>query len=222
MEEAEPNHRHQSHVIGAYPYNAITARHPELFVAVRKSIEKRIRNGGANTGWSRAWAGGLMARLGDGNAARDLVASMARYSGLPNLFSCCNIRHVPKLMEDNKPMQIDGNLGVVQAVIEMLLQSHDGEIAILPALPASWQKGSFRGLVARGNVVVDAWWEGEKLTRASLTPRVGGEVVLAVGSGYVLLDGEVEIPPANDGRIRARLSVGQTYWLEQREEADTC
>jgi alpha-L-fucosidase 2 len=208
VEEAEPNHRHQSHLIGAYPYNAITARHPELFTAVRTSIEKRMRNGGANTGWSRAWAAGLMARLGDGNAARDLVGSMAHDSGLPNLFSCCNIRHVPKLMEDGKPMQIDGNLGVVQAVIEMLLQSHDGEIVILPALPASWQKGSFRGLVARGNVVVDAWWEDGKLTRACLAPRVNCEVVLVADSDYVLLNGGVEVAPAVDGRIRARLSAG--------------
>lgn len=206
--EAEPNHRHQSHVIGAYPYHAITARQPELFTAVRKSIEKRIRNGGANTGWSRAWAAGLMARLGDGNTARDLIGSMARDSGLPNLFSCCNIRHAPKLMEDGKPMQIDGNLGVVQAVIEMLLQSHDGEIVILPALPASWQSGSFRGLVARGNVVVDAWWEGGKLTRASLTPRVDGEVVLVTGPDYVLLNGDIEVASAVDGRIRAHLNTG--------------
>jgi alpha-L-fucosidase 2 len=206
--EAEPNHRHQSHVIGAYPYNAITARHPELFTAVRKSIEKRIRNGGANTGWSRAWAAGLMARLGDGNAARDLIGSMAHESGQPNLFSCCNIRQAPKLMEDTKPMQIDGNLGVVQAVIEMLLQSHDDEIVILPALPASWQKGSFRGLVARGNVVVDAWWEGGKLTRAGVTPRVDGDVVLAVGPDYVLLHGGAAVAPAVDGRIRVRLRAG--------------
>lgn len=206
--EAEPNHRHQSHVIGAYPYNAITARQPELFTAVRKSIEKRIGNGGANTGWSRAWAAGLMARLGDGDAARNLIGSMARDSGLPNLFSCCNIRQTPKLMEDNKPMQIDGNLGVVQAVIEMLLQSHDGEIIILPALPASWQTGNFRGLVARGNVVVDAWWEGGKLTRACLTPRVDSEVVLVTGPNYVLLNDGVAVAPTVDGRIRARLNAG--------------
>jgi alpha-L-fucosidase 2 len=105
-------------------------------------------------------------------------------------------------------MQIDGNLGVVQAVIEMLLQSHDGEIVIVPALPASWQNGSFRGLVARGNVVVDAWWEGGKLTRANLTPRVDGEVVLATGPDYVLLHDGAAVAPAGDGRIRARLSAG--------------
>lgn len=216
--EAEPNHRHQSHVIGAYPYNAITARHPELFTAVRKSMEKRIRNGGANTGWSRAWAGGLMARLGDGNVARDLVGSMARYSGLPNLFSCCNIHHVPKLMEDGKPMQIDGNLGTVQAVIEMLLQSHDDEIVILPALPDSWQKGSFHGLVARGNVVVDAWWESGKLTRACLTARAGGEVTLAGLQGYALISDDGEVAAGPDGRVSTPSSPGQTFRLERRKE----
>jgi alpha-L-fucosidase 2 len=218
VEEAEPNHRHQSHVIGAYPYNAITAREPELFTAVRKSIEKRIRNGGAYTGWSRAWAGGLMARLGDGNTARNLVGSMARYSGLPNLFSCCNIRQVPKLLEDAKPMQIDGNLGTVQAVIEMLLQSHDGEIVILPALPESWEKGSFRGLVARGNVVVDAWWEAGCLARACLAPRVDGEVVIATGTGFTLQTSDGTVYADVEGRFQVRLSKDQTYLIERKEE----
>jgi alpha-L-fucosidase 2 len=223
VEEAEPNHRHQSHVIGAYPYNAITVRNPEMFTAVRKSIEKRIRNGGANTGWSRAWAGGLMARLGDGNMARDLIGSMARYSGLPNLLSCCNLRRAPKLMEDAKPMQIDGNLGTVQAVIEMLLQSHDGEIAILPALPESWQKGSFRGLVARGNVVVDAWWENGQLTRARLTPRVDGDVVIAVESnGYVLRSKDGTIVEDTGGRISTLLGRGISYELIRRQAAIEC
>jgi alpha-L-fucosidase 2 len=223
VEEAEPNHRHQSHVIGAFPYNAITARDPELFSAVRKSIEKRMRNGGANTGWSRAWAGGLMARLGDGNIARDLIGSMARYSGLPNLFSCCNIRHVPKLLEDAKPMQIDGNLGTVQAVIEMLLQSHDGEISILPALPDSWQKGSFRGLVARGNIVVDAWWENGRLTRACLTPRVDGAVVIAAGSERAILRSDDGTTVADTGgQIFAHLRKGFSYQLERRQEATEC
>jgi len=216
--EAEPGHRHLSHVIGAYPYNAITARQPELFAAVRKSVEKRIRNGGAYTGFGRAWAAGLMARLGDGNAARDLIGSMVRYSGLPNLFNCCNIRRVPKLMEDAKPMQIDGNLGAVQAVIEMLLQSHDGEIVILPALPDSWRKGSFRGLVARGNVVVDAWWEGGKLTRACLTTRAGGELRLASLPDYWLISDDGQVAAGPDGRICAPCRPGQTFRLERREE----
>jgi alpha-L-fucosidase 2 len=215
--EAEPSHRHQSHVIGAYPYNAITARSPELFTAVRRSIEKRIRSGGANTSFSRAWAGGLMARLGDGNAARDLIGSMARYSGLPNLFSCCNIKHVPKLMEDAKPMQIDGNSGTVQAVIEMLLQSHDGEIVLLPALPDTWDEGNFRGLVARGNVVVDAWWETCRLSRACLTPRCDIDAVIITGPGYYLTAGDGSVVEDTGGRFQTRLRRDQSVLVQRKE-----
>jgi alpha-L-fucosidase 2 len=217
-EEAEPGHRHLSHVIGAYPYHAITARNPDLYVAVRKSVEKRIRNGGAYTGFGRAWAGGLMARLGDGNAARDLVSGMVHYSCLPNLFSCCNIKQVPKLLEDNKPMQIDGNMGAVQAVIEMLLQSHDGEIVILPALPESWGKGSFSGLVARGNVVIDAWWDAGRLTGARVTPRIDGEVVINTGPGFCLRADDGTILDEVKGRIKARLCKDKTYVIEQKRK----
>jgi alpha-L-fucosidase 2 len=215
-EEVEPGHRHHSHVIGAYPYSAITEKDAELFQAVRKSIEKKIRNGGANTGWSRAWAGGVMARLGDGDAARDLISSMARSSGLPNLFSCCNLRSVPKLMEDAKPMQVDGNLGTVQAVIEMLLQSHNGEIAILPALPQSWSKGSFAGLVARGNVVVDAVWEECRLIKARLVPRMDGDVVIKTGPGYCLISGAGTVQPDSGGRIHVHFRKGSSYLIERR------
>ena len=221
-EEAEPGHRHQSHLIGAYPYNAITSRDTELFAAVRKSIEKRIHNGGANTGFSRAWAGGLLARLGDGNAARDMVGSMARYSGQPNLFNCCNIKQVPKLMEDAKPMQIDGNLGTVQVVIEMLLQSHNGEIIILPALPDSWKKGNFRGLVARGNVVIDAWWDERCLTRACLEPRIDNDIVIITGSGFCLRADDGTVLKDTEGRIQTRLYKDKTYIIERKEEGKEC
>jgi alpha-L-fucosidase 2 len=222
VEEGEPGHRHLSHVIGAYPYHAITARDSKLFTAIRKSIEKRIRNGGAYTGWSRVWAGGLMARLGDGNTARDLVGSMARYSGLPNLFSCCNIRQVPKLLEDAKPMQIDGNLGTVQAVIEMLLQSHDGEIVILPALPESWKKGNFRGLVARGNVVIDAWWDAGRLSRARVAPRLNGKGIIVTGRGFCLrVDGDTSLED-KEGRFEVDFFKDKIYWIERKGEEKEC
>lgn len=214
-EEGEPWHRHQSHVIGAYPYNAITEDDAELFEAVRKSIEKRIRNGGGNTSFSLAWAAGLMARLGEGNVARDMVGSMARYSGLPNLFSCCNIKTTPKLMEDAMPMMIDGNMGTVQAVIEMLLQSHNRKIVILPALPASWNKGNFTGLVARGNVVVDAWWDAGCLTNARLVPRLDGEVTLITGPGFCLRASDGTVLQDTTGRIQVRLRKDHTYLIEQ-------
>jgi alpha-L-fucosidase 2 len=221
-EEAEPGHRHQSHVIGAYPYHAITQKDPILFEAVHKSIEKRIRDGGTNTSFSRAWAGGLLARLGDGNSARDMVGSMARYSGLPNLFSCCNIKSVPKLMEDAKPMEIDGNSGTVQAVIEMLLHSHDGEIVILPALPVSWQKGNFRGLVARGNVVIDAWWDAGRLTHGRISPRINGEVVIITGPGFCLRANDGTVLEATEGRFQIRVNKDQIYLIERKEEEKEC
>ncbi len=221
-EEGEPGHRHQSHVIGAYPYNAITEDDAELFMAVRKSIEKRIRNGGGNTSFSRAWISGVMARLGDGNTAKDMVGCMARYSGLPNLFSCCNIKTTPKLMEDNMPMMMDGNMGAVQAVIEMLLQSHNGKIVILPALPDSWQKGNFNGLVARGNVVVDAWWDAGCLKKACLMPRHDGEVTLITGEGYYLRASDGTVLQDTDGCIQARLIKDQAYIIERKEQEKEC
>lgn len=159
-----------------------------------------------------------MARLGEGNVARDMVGSMARYSGLPNLFSCCNIKTTPKLMEDAMPMMIDGNMGTVQAVIEMLLQSHNRKIVILPALPASWNKGNFTGLVARGNVVVDAWWDAGCLTNARLVPRLDGEVTLITGPGFCLRASDGTVLQDTTGRIQVRLRKDHTYLIEQNVE----
>ncbi len=183
LTEAEPEHRHQSHLIGAYPYNNINEKRPELFEAVNKSIYTRIINGGGYNGWSRAWAAGLFARLGDGTLARDMITSMVRRSSQPNLFSCCNIGRAPKLMEDNMPMQIEGNMGTLQAVIEMLLHSHNDTIVVLPSLPESWKTGSFKGLVARGNVVVDCDWSDGKIKRVVFKPRVTGEYTINYGEG---------------------------------------
>jgi len=195
VREAEPQHRHQSHLIGAYPYDQITERDGELFKAMGVSIDKRRANGGCNNGWSRAWAGGLYARLCRGDDARDMIGAMVRRSCQPNLFSCCNIGHVPKLMEDAMPLQIDGNLGAVQAVAEMLLHSHDGEIVLLPALPASWQSGRFDGLVARGNVLVSAEWSKGRLSRAWLTPRADGALRVRAGNGRSLRMGDLRSDP---------------------------
>lgn len=177
--EGEPMHRHLSHLLGAYPYNQITERDPALFQAVSDSLDKRIRNGGCNTGWGRAWGAGIMARLKRGDEARDMVNDMLRYSGQPNLMSCCNVGRAPKLLDTTKPMQLDGTMGTVQAVLEMLLQSYnDNEIWLLPALPTSWGSGSFRGLLARGNVLVDADWKDGKLKTATLVPGCDGQLTV--------------------------------------------
>lgn len=204
-EEAEPQHRHLSHLIGAYPYNFITEKDPELLKAVEASLEKRIRNGGCQTGWGRAWGAGLMARLKRGNEARNFVCTMLQHSGQPNLFSCCNVTKVPKLLENAKPMQIDGTMGVVQAVAEMLVQSYcDHELWILPALPDSWNEGSFNGFRARGNIEIDASWKANQLVQARL--KVGTSQPLTIICGQ-------------DFKIDAG---GQTVYSRQNRATITC
>jgi hypothetical protein len=104
----------------------------------------------------------------------------------------------------------------------MLLQSHDGEILLLPALPMSWDKGSFRGLVARGNVVVDACWADCRLTRARLAPRVDIDAVLVTGPGYCLTTEEGVVLQDAGGRFQARLFHDQTYLIERKEAEKEC
>lgn len=213
--EAEPMHRHLSHLLGAYPYNQITEKTPELFRAVNASLNKRIQNGGCNTGWGRAWGAGLMARLKRGDDARDMVNTMVRYSGQPNLMSCCNIGSVPKLLDNNKPMQIDGTMGTVQAVAEMLLQSYDNEIILLPALPSSWGNGSFRGLKARGNVTVDAAWRDGKLWEAVLAAGSDREITIRIQCPFSAEIGDI-VYKAPEGV----LTVGMTSGASCRIIAD--
>jgi alpha-L-fucosidase 2 len=110
----------------------------------------------------------------------------------------------------------------VQAVIEMLLQSHDGEIVILPALPESWKKGNFRGLVARGNVVIDAWWEAGCLSRARVAPRIDGEVVIIMGPGFCLRADDDTVLEDIEGRIQIRLCKDQIYMIERKEKGKEC
>jgi len=212
-EGAEKGHRHQSHLIGAYPYNNITENQPELFNAIENSLEARISDGGCYTGWSRVWGAGLMARLKRGNDAISMINTMAQYSSQPNLMSCCNMGNIPKLLDNNKPMQIDGTLGTVQAVIEMLLQSYnDGELIILPALPASWKTGSFSGLVARGNIVVDAQWENCQLSCATLHPRNDCETTIVYKNDFVIRAPEREIKSKN-GRACVNMTAGESYYI---------
>ncbi|WP_233558797.1 glycosyl hydrolase family 95 catalytic domain-containing protein [Micromonospora radicis] len=163
--ETERTHRHVSHLYGLSPSNQITRRGtPELFEAARRTLEIRGDDG---TGWSLAWKINFWARLEEGNRAHDLIRFLATPARLaPNMFDL------------HPPFQIDGNFGATAGVAEMLLQSHAGELHLLPALPAAWPDGKVKGLRGRGGYTVDATWSGGQADEVRIKADRNGTVRL--------------------------------------------
>ncbi|WP_443751283.1 glycoside hydrolase family 95 protein [Asticcacaulis solisilvae] len=175
MTAVDLNHRHVSHLYGLFPSYQINVRDtPQLAAAAKKSLEIR---GDQATGWGTAWRINLWARLGDGDHAHEIM----RFLLGPE-------RTYPNMFDAHPPFQIDGNFGGANAVMEMLLQAWDGNLAVLPALPSAWPAGSISGLRVRGGIGADLAWQGGQLKSLKLTPDRDGSLSLRHGNATLKLD----------------------------------
>jgi alpha-L-fucosidase 2 len=206
FEEVEPHHRHVSQLYALHPAREISPlATPALAQAARRTLELRGDDG---TGWSLAWKVNMWARLLDGDHAYALFRNLLRLTKDNDPAWGGHGGAYPNLFDAHPPFQIDGNFAGTAGVIEMLLQSQNGELHLLPALPAAWKEGSVRGLVGRGNVVVDMAWKDGRLASASVLARSGGRCVIRTAT-------PVAIPEL---KLRSRKSaIGYTLGFDSRK-----
>ena len=208
-DEAEPGHRHLSHLYGVHPSHQFThSTSPTMMSAARKSMEYRLSHGGGHTGWSRAWIINFYARFLDAEKAHENVRLLLAKSTLPNLW------------DDHPPFQIDGNFGGAAGMAEMLIQSHEGVVRLLPALPKAWPTGSFNGLVARGGFEFQATWKDGEIKSASVLSKLGGKLRLKVDAqeAKIIQGSRVERIAPEGGTFVIDTQKGKRYQLDFRQE----
>ncbi len=209
--EVEPGHRHMSHLYPIYPgYELMSPKNTAFRKAGRISLERRLAAGGGQTGWSRAWVICLWARLLEGDLAHESLCRLLEHSTGPNLFDT-------HPAGDGWIFQIDGNFGAPAGLAEMLLQSHEEAMRVLPALPKAWPKGSVTGLRARSGIEVDLVWDSGKIQTCTLRPQItrSQSVSFATPISKVSLkeSGRTRELPISANTISLNLNAGQTYLL---------
>jgi alpha-L-fucosidase 2 len=192
-EDAEPQHRHQTHLFGLYPGHHISpSLTPELADACRRTLEIK---GDESTGWSKGWRINLWARLLDGNHAYKMYRTLLKY--VPPDKKETNYQRgggtYPNLFDAHPPFQIDGNFGGAAAVVEMLMQSSEKEIRLLPAIPDAWSEGKVEGICARGGFEISMEWKDKKPITVTVLSKTGGNTMLFHGEKQVSVSlGKVE------------------------------
>jgi alpha-L-fucosidase 2 len=213
FEDVDPHHRHTSHLYALHPAHEISPlTTPELAIAARKTLELRGDDG---TGWSLAWKVNMWARLWDGNHAHVLFRNLlrltrdndTRYDGHGGAY--------PNLLDAHPPFQIDGNFGGTAGVIEMLLQSQNDELHLLPALPDTWAAGAVKGFVGRGGFVVDMIWADHQLKSAAIFARNGGDCVIRTSAPVTIKALKLRSEKSAIGyTLRFRAERGGRYLIE--------
>ena len=202
LEQMEDKHRHFSHLYGLYPGNVISAkRTPELVVPVKKVLEQR---GDGGTGFSRAWKMSLWARLNDGNKANEIFKGYIKDQCYPSLFAKCFT-----------PLQVDGSFGVTAGISEMLIQSNEETIELLPALPDEWSSGSFNGVCARGAFELNLAWNDKIINEVAILSKEGQYCRIKAGSlNNVSCNGKkIKLTNYPDGSIGFPTVQGNSYKL---------
>ena len=203
-EQMEDKHRHFSHLYGLYPGNVISpVRTPDFIEPVKKVLEQR---GDGGTGFSRGWKMSLWARLNDGDRANSIFKGYLKEQCYASLFAKCG-----------KPLQVDGSFGVTAGITEMLIQSHEGYIELLPALPTEWSDGEFKGVCARGGFELDFSWKNKELTSTKVLSKAGERFRLKTNNKVkVFLDGKpISVKKRPNKIIEFSTVKGKTYTIKE-------